>query len=80
MEIEFRIVEDSELPAIIITGNENGNPKVVMNTYHRLWISLNRRLIAGVTEALQEKMDEILTAYLKDQYTFEKEEREYMGE
>lgn len=80
MNVEIRIVEDSELPAIIITGNETDEPKVVINTYHKLWISLNRRIIAGITEALQEKMDEVLTAYLKEQYMFQKEEREFMGE
>jgi len=80
MNVEFRIVEDSELPAIIITGGDNGTPKVVLNTYHKLWISLNRRIIAGITEALQEKMDEVLTSYLKEQYVFQEEERQYMGE
>ena len=80
MNVEIRIVEDSELPAIIITGNETDEPKVVINTYHKLWISLNRRIIAGITEALQEKMDEVLTSYLKEQYGFQKEERDFMGE
>jgi hypothetical protein len=80
MNVEIRIVEDSELPAIIITGNETDEPKVVINTYHKLWISLNRRIIAGITEALQEKMDEVLTSYLKEQYMFQKEERDFMGE
>lgn len=80
MNVEFRIVEDSELPAIIITGSETDEPKVVINTYHKLWISINRRVIAGITEAMQEKMDEVLSSYLKEQYMFQKEEREYMGE
>jgi len=80
MQVEFRIVEDSELPAIIITGGDTGEPKVVLNTYHKLWISLNRRIIAGITESLQGEMDNILTAYLEEQYTFQKEEREFMEE
>lgn len=75
--VEFRIVEDEELPAIIITGNENHEPKVVINTHHKLWISLNRRTIAGVIEALQEKMDNILTSYLQEQFDFELEDRKY---
>jgi len=75
--VEFRIVEDEELPAIIITGNESHEPKVVINTHHKLWISLNRRTIAGVIEALQEKMDNILTSYLQEQFDFELEDRKY---
>lgn len=78
--VEFRIVDDEDLPAILITGNENGDPKVVINTYHKLWISLNRRTIAGIIEALQEKMDTILTSYLQEQYNFEVEDRQFNGD
>ena len=49
------------MPPIVISQNENDEPKVVINTYHKLWISLNRRLIAGILENMQEKMDMILT-------------------
>lgn len=76
-EVEFRIVNTSELPPIVISENENNQPKVVINTYHRLWISLHRRTIAGILEALQEKMDMILTSYLEEQYNFELEDREF---
>ena len=76
-EVEFRIVNTSELPPIVISENENNQPKVVINTYHRLWISLHRRTIAGILEALQEKMDMILTSYLEEQYNFELEDRDF---
>ena len=75
MEVEFRIIDTSEMPPIVITQNETDGPKVVINTYHKLWISLNRRVIAGIVEALQEKMDMILTGFLKEQYEFEKDDR-----
>ena len=75
MQVEFRIIDTSEMPPIVITQNENDEPKVVINTYHKLWISLNRRTIAGIIEALQEKMDMILTGFLKEQYEFEKDDR-----
>lgn len=78
-EVEFRIVNTSELPPIVISENENNEPKVVINTYHRLWISLNRRIIAGIIGSLQEKMDMILTSYLQEQYNFEIEDRDYGG-
>jgi len=79
-EVEFRIINTAELPPLVISQNENDAPKVVINTYHKLWISLNRRTIAGIIEALQEKMDMILTSYLEEQYQFEKEDRNFNGE
>tara|TARA_S200002703_G_C3775276_1_gene238744 strand:+ start:685 stop:933 length:249 start_codon:yes stop_codon:yes gene_type:complete len=75
MDVEFRVINTSEMPPIVITQNEEDKPKVVINTYHKLWISLNRRVIAGIIEALQEKMDMVLTGFLKEQYEFEKEDR-----
>ena len=48
---------------------------MVVNTYHRLWLSLNRRLIAGIIDSLPEKLDMILTSYLKEQREFEKMDR-----
>ena len=72
--VEFRIINTSEMPPIVITQNENDEPKVVINTYHRIWISLNRQLIAGILENMQEKMNTILTAYLQEQRVFEQED------
>jgi len=76
--VEFRIVDSPDLPPLVISQNENDEPKVVINTHHRLWISLNRRIIAGIVEALQDKMDMILTSYLEENYAFEKQDREFV--
>jgi len=76
--VEFRIVDSPDLPPLVISQNEDDNPKVVINTHHRLWISLNRRVIAGIMEALQDKMDMILTSYLEENYAFEKQDREFV--
>ena len=78
--VEFRIINTAEMPPIVISQNENDEPKVVVNTYHRIWISLNRQLIAGIIENMQEKMDMILTGYLKEQREFEKEDLEMMND
>ena len=74
--VEFRVIDTAEMPALVITKGENDNPKVVINTYHRIWISLHRRTIAGVIEALQQKMDVILDSYLEEQLQYEKMDRE----
>ena len=78
--VEFRIINTPEMPPIVISQNENDEPKVVVNTYHRIWISLNRQIIAGILENMQEKMDMILTGYLKEQREFEKEDLEMMND
>jgi len=69
--VEFKIVQDIELPPMVISMNENDEPKVVLNTQHKIWLSLNRRLILGIFEALPEKLDMILDGYLREQRIFE---------
>ena len=74
--VEFRIIDAEDMPPMVISQNEKDEPKIVINTYHRLWLSLNRRLIAGIIGALPEKLDMILNSYLKEQRNFEKMDRE----
>jgi len=69
--VEFRVVDDEELPPIVITMNEKDEPKVIINTYHKIWISLNRKLICGIIDALPEKLDMILSSYLTEQRQYE---------
>ena len=78
--VEFRVINTSEMPPIVITQTEDDGPKVVINTYHRIWISLNRKIIAGILENMQEKMDMLLTGYLQEQRRFEKEDLEMMND
>tara|TARA_R100000353_G_scaffold60625_1_gene47992 strand:- start:2347 stop:2613 length:267 start_codon:yes stop_codon:yes gene_type:complete len=70
-KVEFKIVQDIELPPMVISMNEDDEPKVVLNTQHKIWLSLNRRLILGIFEALPEKIDMILDGYLREQRIFE---------
>lgn len=78
--VEFRVVNTADLPPIVISQNENDEPKVVLNTYHRIWISLNRKLIAGILDNLPEKIDMILTGYLQEQRRFEIDDLEMMND
>ena len=55
-EIEFRLIDDVEMPPIVIT----------------MWLSLHRKVIAGCAESLYGKIDELLTAHLKDQRAFQR--------
>ena len=72
--VEFRLVNDEEMPPIVITMNENDEPKILLNAQHKVWLSLHRKTIGGSAEALYDKIDEILTAHLQEQRAFEKME------
>ena len=66
-EIEFRLVNDDEMPPVVITMNDRDEPKVVLNAEHKIWLCLHRKTIAGSAEALFEKIDQILTGMLIEQ-------------
>ena len=70
--VEFRLVNDEEMPPIVITMNENDSPKVVLNADHKIWLALHRKTIGGCAEALYEKIDELLTAHLQEQRAYER--------
>lgn len=74
--VEYRIIDAKDMPPLVISQNENDEPKVVVNTYHRVWLSLNRKLIVGIVNSLPDKLDKILSSYLQEQRTFEKIDRE----
>jgi hypothetical protein len=76
--VEFRIVDDEELPPIVITMNKEDEPQVLINTYHRIWISLQRKLICGIIDVLPEKLDMILSGFLTEQRQYEKMDKEML--
>ena len=63
-EMEYRLVNDEEMPPLVITMNDRDEPKVVLNAYHKIWLCLHRKKIAGSAEALFSKIDQILTGHL----------------
>jgi hypothetical protein len=71
--VEFRVINDEQLPPIVFRINNDDDEVIcVLNTYHRIWLSINRKVIAGTTESLFEKIDMILTGYLEEQREYEK--------
>jgi len=64
INVEFRLVNDEEMPPIVITMNDRDAPKVVLNSEHKIWLALHRKTIGGCAEALFEKIDELLTVGL----------------
>jgi hypothetical protein len=73
-EIEFKLIDDDEMPPIVITMGENDLPKVVINRKHHIWLGLYRKTIGGCAESLYSKIDELLTAHLTEQRMYERME------
>ena len=65
-EIEFRIVNDENLPPIVISMNDQDKPKVVLNQYHKIWLCLHRKIIAGGAQGLFDQIDNILHGFLAE--------------
>jgi|TARA_R100000455_G_scaffold10778_1_gene4498 hypothetical protein len=62
--VEFRLVDDGQLPPIMITMGDEDGVKVVLNNQHKIWMSLHRKTIGGCAEALFEKINELLYGHL----------------
>ena len=71
-QVEYRIVNDSDLPPVVITMNENDEVKVLLNQHHKIWLCLQRKTIAGSAQSLFEKIDMLLTAHLQEQRGYER--------
>ena len=67
-QIEFRLIEENDMPPIVITYGDDLEPKVVLNTHHKIWLTWKRKIIGGVAKSLYDKIDELLDSYLADQY------------
>ena len=66
-DVEFRMVNDDEMPPLVITMNDNDEVKVVLNQKHLIWLSLNRKTIGGLPEALYRNIDMLLDSFLREQ-------------
>ena len=74
-QVEFRVVEDDELPAIIIKRDGGIAPVIVINTYHKVWLSLHRSTIPGITQSLAEKLTMLCDGFLEEQLQYEDMDR-----
>tara|TARA_R100000656_G_scaffold33623_2_gene28902 strand:+ start:402 stop:641 length:240 start_codon:yes stop_codon:yes gene_type:complete len=72
LEIEFTLIDDENMPPIVISMDDNDNPKVMINRHHTIWLGIHRNVIAGCAMSIHTKMNELLTAYLIEQRMFER--------
>ncbi len=69
--VEYRLIDDEQMPPIVITMNEDDSVKIVINRHYAIWMSLHRKTIGGCSEPIYEKIDELLSAHLKEQRAYE---------
>ena len=70
--MEFRLVNDEELPPVIIKHDEDDlTPIVVLNLYHKVWLGLQRKTIPGICESLADKLNELCDGVLIEQLNME---------
>ena len=72
-EVEVRIIDDDELPPIIIKCGDNNMPIVILNSKYTVWLSLMRSTIPGITSSMHEKLNDICDAYLTEQLFYQGE-------
>ena len=70
--IEYRLVDDEDLPPIVITMDENDEVKLIINTYYKIWMAANRKVIGGVAEGLFAKP---VVNYADIDYKIQRKER-----
>ena len=69
--VEYRLIDDENMPPIVITMNEDDTVKIVINRNYAIWVSLHRKTIGGCAEPIYEKIDELLEAHLKEQRAYQ---------
>ena len=66
--VEFRLIEDADMPPVIIKQHESEMTVVIMiNLHHKIWLSLKRKSIAGANKQMFAQIDSILNGYLEEQ-------------
>ena len=64
--IEFRIVNDEEVPPLVITMDEYDTPKVVINRHHAIWLMVNRNVIPSSAQEIANEIYKLLDAHLAE--------------
>tara|TARA_R100000152_G_C6700079_1_gene129793 strand:- start:405 stop:647 length:243 start_codon:yes stop_codon:yes gene_type:complete len=66
VRIDYRLIDDEEDVPLKIEYSESLMPIITINMYHKIWLSLMRTLIPGISENLRDKLSEICDSVLKE--------------
>ena len=65
VRIDYRLIDDEEDVPLKIEYSESLMP-IITIMYHKIWLSLMRTLIPGISENLRDKLSEICDSVLKE--------------
>jgi|TARA_R110002020_G_scaffold253928_4_gene467635 hypothetical protein len=66
--VEFRLIDDEEMPPMVIKQSEEGyKPVVIINQAHNVWLALQRSSIPGICQSLADKLNAMCDAHLEEQ-------------
>tara|TARA_R110000751_G_scaffold79711_1_gene160653 strand:+ start:3052 stop:3279 length:228 start_codon:yes stop_codon:yes gene_type:complete len=74
MDIEYRTINDEEMPPIVFAIDDNDRPKIIINMHYQIWLSLYRAEIGGCAKSLYDEIIKLLDAHLSEQREVEKYE------
>tara|TARA_R110002020_G_scaffold17765_5_gene62036 strand:+ start:3885 stop:4124 length:240 start_codon:yes stop_codon:yes gene_type:complete len=66
MRIEYKLIDDEEDVPLKIEYGENFLPVITINLHYKIWLSLMRTTIPGISESLRNKLSEICDSYLRE--------------
>jgi len=66
VRIDYRLIDDEEDVPLKIEYSESLMPIITINMHYKIWLSLMRTLIPGISENLRDKLSEICDSVLKE--------------
>ena len=71
-EIEFRLIDEQEMPALIFKSSDEDRTScvIVINQAHKIWLGLHRNTIPGIAQSLAEKLNQLCDGFLEEQLMY----------
>jgi len=66
MKIEYKLIDNEEDVPLKVEYNDELMPIITINLHYKIWLSLMRTVIPGISESLRDKLSEICDSYLKE--------------
>tara|TARA_R110002012_G_scaffold174113_1_gene338865 strand:+ start:620 stop:856 length:237 start_codon:yes stop_codon:yes gene_type:complete len=65
-QIEFRLVNDEDVPPLVFTMDDNDRPKIIINRHYAIWLMVNRNIIPSSANAIADEIYNLLDAHLAE--------------
>jgi len=74
--VEFVLIDDIEMPPIVIAMDRQNQPKVTLNNYYREWLGMHRKTLGGMGEGLFNKIDQLIDNMLQEGWEYKQMDKE----